>query len=184
MNALAFSLAFVSLLLLVGWMALSIWRFGLLFSYSRYAAKWNEFLKIDNHTHAWSIVTVLVAFLIAPAMIQAGDESPLQFLGFFAPLYLIIVAFTPEYQDQEGDDEKKRKKRKRQRIIHYVGTAICSVCTILWLILVLRLWFYIPVGLFVAWVAAYFTNSIKTSYALWLEFSLLVAVYGATLIGG
>ena len=165
----------ISLAILAGFVALSVYRFGWRLSYSRYAAKWTEFLYIDNHTHVWSIVTMVVAILLAFGTIEAGDESPLQFLGFFAPVYLGIVALTPEY---ESDD------RKGQKVVHYVGTALCAACTILWLIFTLRCWFYIPIAVVLCGVAAYFTKTYKKSYILWAELSLFAAVYGAVLIGG
>ena len=114
-----------------------------------------------------------VAVLLCFSTIEAGDESPLQFLGFFAPVYLGVVALTPKWESD-----------KKQKTIHYIGTFLCAVAAILWLIFVLRLWFYIPIALVLVSIAAYLTKTIKTSYFLWLEIALFAAVYGALLIGG
>ena len=163
----------LSLVIFSSFLALSIWRFGWLGSYSGYAAKWTEFLSLGGNIHTWSIVTMAVAVLLCFSTIEAGDESPLQFLGFFAPVYLGVVALTPKWESD-----------KKQKTIHYIGTFLCAVAAILWLILVLRLWFYIPIALALTFIAAYFTKTIKTSYFLWLEIALFAAVYGALLIGG
>lgn len=163
----------ISLAILAGFVALSVYRFGWRLSYSRYAAKWTEFLYIDNHTHAWSIVTIVVALLLAFGTIEAGDESPLQFLGLFVPAYLGVVALTPEYETV-----------RKQKIVHYIGTVICAVCSILWIIFALRCWFYIPIAVALCGAAAYLTKTYKKSYILWAELSLFAAVYGAVFIGG
>ena len=172
MSAFAISTCIASLAIFAGWLALSIHKFGWLSSYSAYAAKWNEALKI-NGAHIWSIVTVVVAILLAFSTIEAGDESPLQFLGFFAPIYLIVVALTPEYEEKPN-----------QRIIHNVGATLCVICTILWLVFALRVWYSLPIAIALCGLAAYLTKTLKSSYGLWLEIAVFVAVYGTVLIGG
>ena len=161
----------LSLLTFVAFLGVSFYKFGILSSYSSYAAKWTETVPLDPHTHLWSIVTVIVAILLAPAMLEVADESPVQFLGFFAPAYLIVVAMTPEWETKIG-----------QRMIHYGGTIVCAWASILWLVLALRLWFLIPICLAVFAAVGYFTKTLKTSHVLWGELSLFAAVYAAALI--
>ena len=170
MSAFAISTCIASLAIFAGWLALSIHRFGWLHSYSAYAAKWTEFLYIDSTTHAWSIVTMVVAFLLVYPMLEMGDESPLQFLGFFAPVYLGVVALTPEWET-----------KRRQKVVHYIGTALCATATVLWLVLALRLWYYLAIAFGAMWVAAWVTKTVKSSYILWLELTLFAAVYAAVL---
>jgi len=170
MTTLAVTAAIASLAIFAGWLALSIHKFGWLGSYSAYAAKWTEFLYIDSTTHAWGIVTMVVAFLLVYPMLAMGDESPLQFLGFFAPVYLGVVALTPEWET-----------KRRQKIVHFVGTALCATATVLWLVLALRLWYYLAISFVVMWTAAWVTKTVKTSYVLWLELTLFAAVYAAIL---
>ena len=173
MTTFAIITTILSLAIFAGFVALSIWRFGWRRSYSAYAAKWTEFLYIDDHTHVWSIVTLVVALLLSFGAIEIGDESPWQFLGFFAPVYLIVVSLTPKWETNH-----------KQRMIHYIGTGLCVVCTLLWFILALRLWYYPVISLAVCALAAYLTKTIKKSYVLWLELTLFAAVYAVILIGG
>lgn len=173
----------LALVIFVGFVAISVRKFGWLRSYSAYAAKWTEVAPINRHTHLWSIVTVIVALLLACGMLEQGEGHPLQFLGFFAPVYLAIVAFTPEYQDQPGDDDKMRAKRKRQRIIHYIGTILCAAASVAWL------WFAGPQGtiffsLIAAWLLGILTRSINGSLIFWAEMAMFGAVFTARLIGG
>lgn len=168
----------LALVIFVGFVAISVRKFGWLRSYSAYAAKWTEAVPINRHTHLWSIVTVIVALLLACGMLEQGEGHPLQFLGFFAPVYLAIVAFTPEYQDQPGDDDKKR-----QRIIHYIGTILCAAASVAWV------WFAGPQGtIFFSLIAALLlgilTRSINNSLIFWAEMAMFGAVFAARLIGG
>ena len=160
-----------SLVILAAFIILSIRRFGWDWSYSRYAMQWDKAEPLGPHTYLWSAVTVIVAVLLCPAMLECADESPLQFLGFFAPAYLIVVAMTPEW-------ETKRK----QTIIHFAGTVVCASASVLWLVLALRLWFLIPIALVLAGTAGYLTKTLKECYVLWLEIAMFAAVYAAVLI--
>ena len=164
---------FASLLLFGGWLALSVRRFGWLGSYSAYASRWTEAVPLGNHTCLWSIVTILVAMLLCPAMIEAGDESPLQVLGFAAPVYLGVVSFTPKWETD-----------KRQRRVHVIGAMACAVIALLWLILALRLWFYPVIAFALALTVSLMSRTLRTSYVLWGELALFSAVYAALIIGG
>ena len=160
----------ISLIVFAGFVVLSVKKFGWLHSYSAFAAKWNEAVPINN-AHLWSIVTIFSAFFLIPAMLEAGDESPLQFLGFAAPVYLAVVGLTPEWET-----------KNKQKIIHLIGTGICAAAALMWLILALRLWYLIPISLLIVGCAAYFTHTIKISYIFWLEMVMFLAVYTAVLL--
>lgn len=179
MTTFALITTFASLVIFVGWLALNFSKHGILSSYSSYAAKW----PLDHGTNLWSIVTVAIALLLVPAMLEVGDESPLQFLGFFAPAYLIVAAVTPDYEYRPGDNEYDQKRRLRQRIIHFVGAVICAAASVIWVIVVLRLWYLIAIALVLAAVVGYLTKTLKERYPLWLELALFAAVYGALILG-
>jgi len=121
----------------------------------------------------WSVATFLVAFLMLPPMIEAGTGDYLQCLGFFAPLYLIIVALTPGWE-----------KDKRQRIIHRAGAAVCAFAAVVWLIAVrgdlgLTLCVYI-----LSMVAGTVSRTIDRCMVFWLEVGLFASVYGSLIVGG
>ena len=163
MTAFEIATASASLALFAGWLVLCIRKFGWLSSYSAYATKWPKPI--------WSAITIIVAVLLIPAMLEAGDESPLQFLGFFAPVYLGVVALTPDWETDH-----------KQKLIHNYSSVVCVVCVIMWLVYALRLWYYIPIAIALAALAAYLTKTWKESYTLWLELAMFAAVYGAVLI--
>lgn len=173
----------LALVIFAGFVSISVRKFGWLRSYSAYAAKWTGAVPINGHTHLWSIVTFLAALLLAFGMIEQGEGHPWQALGFFAPAYLMVVSFTPEYQDQPGDDDKMRAKRKRQRIIHYIGTILCAICATVWTYLAAPAAVLI-VPFIAAWIAGIVTKTIERSLIFWSEMGMFAAVFAARLIGG
>lgn len=173
MTTFALITTLASLLLFGVWLAISAHRFGWLPSYSAYAAKWTEAVPIDDHTHLWSIVTIAVAILLCPAMIEAGDESPLQFLGFAAPVYLIVVSFTPKWETE-----------KKQRIVHVAGAMVCAVLSLLWLCLALRCWYYPVITAAIALIISLMSGTLRRSYVLWGELALFASVYAVLIAGG
>lgn len=171
----------IGFVLYAAFVALSVAKFRWQRSYSYYAHLWTERYPINRETHLWSIVTVVVALCLAPAMIQLGKDNPWQFLGFFAPVYLMVVAFTPEYLELPDDDEKTKAKRKRQRRIHFIGTALCAVVSLVWLFLVANAWWAVGLAYLAAIVAAGSTETHNTSYILWGESALIAAVAAASI---
>ncbi|MBO4924486.1 MAG: hypothetical protein J5382_10250 [Bacteroidales bacterium] len=161
-----------SLALFGGFVGLSVHRFGWRRSYSAYAAKWHEAVPLASNTHLWSIVTVVVALLLVPALLERGEGDPWQFLGFFAPMYLCFAAFTPEYETD-----------KRQMKIHIIGTSLCAIVSVAWICFVAERWWTIPVWLVAAWLAAYATITVKKSWLFWLEMAMFGAAYTTIFIG-
>lgn len=155
-----------ALIIFVGFVILGVVKFGWQKSYSSFAPKWTEAVPIDNHTHLWSIVTIIVAFLMAIPMIQTGAGSNWQFLGFFAPVYLGVVALTPEYQTN-----------RRQKIIHIAGTAVCALATLLWLGLVTGDWAILVLSFIGAYIAAIVTKTIERTLLFWSEMAMFAAVF-------
>lgn len=181
MTNFAFISTILGLAVYAVFVVLSVMKFGWQRSYSYYAHYWTEKYPINRETHLWSIVTVVVALCLVPPMIELGKGNVLQLLGFFAPVYLAVVAFTPEYLAQPGDDEKTKAKRKRQRFVHFLGAGLCAVETILWLFLVAKVWWAVGITFLAAWCAAFATKTETESYTLWGECAMFAAVGAAVL---
>lgn len=155
-----------ALIIFVGFVLAGVIKFGWQKSYSSYATKWAEAVPIDDHTYLWSIVTIIVALLMAIPMIGAGEGSPWQFLGFFSPVYLCIAALTPKYETN-----------KTQKIVHMTGTAICALVTLLWLGLVVGGWKVLVFSFIAAYVLAIVTKTIERSLLFWSEMVMFAAVF-------
>jgi hypothetical protein len=172
MTTFALVTTIVSLVLMAGFSALSIVKFGWQLAYSSFSSKWMEAVPMHN-VNLWSIVTFFIAVLLMPAMIEVGEGSVVQFLGFFAPLYLLVAAFTPKWETD-----------KKQGRIHFIGTVLCATVSIAWIIFVAHLWWVLPIGFVAAAIPAYFTKTYKTSWVFWLEMAAFTSVYLTVFIKG
>lgn len=159
------------LALFAGFVALGIRKFGLLHSYSAYSPKWDEVLPAQG-IHLWSVVTFVVALLLMFPLLEIGDESPWQFLGFFAPLYLVVVAFFPLTEEQDP----------RRYRIHCTAAVVCAVGALLWLALVLGLWWLPLITAFLAFCTAMHTRTLLTATVFWAEMAAFSAVYAGLII--
>ena len=163
-------LTILSLLLLGGFTALSCALFfGAPASYSAFSAEWRTMYRKLN---VWSYVTAAAAFLMVPPMIEAGDGSPLQFLGFFAPLYLIVVSLTPEWDID-----------KRQHTIHTAGAVFCAVLAGTWLVFIRGHWWVALACLAAAAGAGLWTRTLRPSLVFWGEMALFLSTYVSLFIG-
>jgi len=181
MTTFALVTTIASIALLCAFLAISIKFFGLLPSYSAYNLEWDKKVPIRN-AHLWSIVTVVIALLFMPALIELGEGNPWQFLGFFSPLYLIVVAVFPLTELPENANEDERRAWERKRKIHAIGAALCAAATTLWIFLVCKLWWVALLALFIVACAAFATKTYKTSTVFWLEMALFLGGYSAILI--
>ena len=109
----------------------------------------------------WAVALVALAVLAAAAV----------WMG--APVYLIIVALTPNWAND-----------KKQRIVHQVGAAACAILALLWLVIIrgdLGLTFVVSVACMVAGTAS---RTIERCTVFWLEASMFLSVYASLMIGG
>ena len=151
-------LKLLAAILFWGFLAISIYRWGIPHSYSMLAYKWSK--------TTWTTVTILIAFLITPILIELGALSAYQFLGFLTPVWLMLVATTPNFLTD-----------KTQNTLHNTFTGLCVVSNLLWLTLVTHyIWVSILVVLLIA-ILALLTKSIKTSYIFWLEMIMFLTIF-------
>lgn len=162
----------LSMLILGVFIILGVRKFGTKFSYSTYAPLWGEEYPIHN-VNLWSAMTTVAALLLVPGLIERASNSPIQFFGFLAPLYLVVVAMTPEY-----------RTKKIQGIVHVAASLVCAVAFLAYCIFGLHMW-YVP-AIFVSLFAlvALATNTEKTSWVLWLECALFSSAYATIYLGG
>lgn len=159
------------MLLLGGFIWLSCFlNRGIPASYSAFSELWEE---DPPRLNTWSVVTFLAAFSMVPPMIQAGDGNPVQFLGFFAPLYLIVVSLTPNWDID-----------KRQGRIHTAGAIACAVLAFAWLLLIRHHWWVVVICLAAGGVAGWRTRTLPGSLVFWGEMVMFASVYLSLIIGG
>lgn len=152
----------VSAVMLIGFMIISMCKFGLKSCYSAYGALWGEW---GDGINEWSFITFLSAALMIPVLLEAAEGNPWQFLGFLAPASLFFVAFSPNY-----------KTDKLANTLHQCG-AWCSVLFIIsYLILIPHLaWVIIPFSA----IAGIMSLIYKESRMLWFEIAGYASAYAA-----
>jgi hypothetical protein len=164
-------LTIISFLLLAGFIVLSCALFyGIPGSYSAFSAEWRTMCPKLN---VWSVVTALAAFGMVPPMIGAGEGFSLQCLGFFAPLYLVIVALTPEWDI-----------KPKQHVVHTVGAIICAVLAFAWLLFIRGHWWVAVICLAAGIAAGVLTRTLRASLVFWGEAVMFSSVYLSLWIGG
>lgn len=157
----------LSILLLGGFIGVGIRKFGLLRSYSAYASQWS--VKVLD-LPIWSVVTFIAALLIVPVMVEVGNADPFQCLGFFAPVYLIIVSLTPNWETD-----------KRQGVVHRIGAVICAVLAFAWLLLVCHMW-YVVLAASLLVLAMLIVTRRPDAYIFWGEMIMFISTYVSLLI--
>lgn len=170
MYAFILSFYFFSALFLFGFICTGVIRFGLQSSYSAYSALWGKAVPMNN-MNLWSIMTFAAAFLICPVLVELGTASVFQFLGFLIPVYLIVVALTPDWETD-----------KKQHIIHSVFAVLCLIGAWVWLIVVMdSLFLLIGVLVFIA-AQALMSGTFRSSFVFWGEAHIFLTVYLAILL--
>ena len=99
-------------------------------------------------------------------MIATAVGNPLQFLCFFAPLYLFLVGFTPNYQED-----------KKANIIHQIGAWGCVAMILVWLFIIVKKWVVLLPVFTLALVIGFGTRTIKESITYYLEMAMYISIY-------
>lgn len=150
-------LSILSALILYVFMYCSINKFGTFTSYSSYAKEWGEAYP-RWFINPWHLFTWIAALLIIPVMIHVGAASPLQFLGFFAPVYLVGVSFTPNWW-----------KNKTEFYLHMIFAGLCAICGIAWTIFVAHT---LPILIFntiIVAIGGLYSKTLWTHKVFWYE---------------
>ena len=159
----------LSILLLFGFITVSIRRYGLLNSYSAFSTKWLRDVHLSN-TDVWGVVTFIAAFLMVPPMITAGEGSGWQFLGFFCPVYLILVGLTPEWES-----------KPLQRKLHCAFAITCALLCFGWIVLVCHCWYVVLAPFLICLALAHRLNRFD-ALVFWGEMVMFTSAYLTLLI--
>ena len=167
-----FAFTLLSFLILAGFILLNcLLHNGIPGSYSAFSAFWQTEPRYSR-INAWSAVTAAAAILMIPPMVEVGDGNAFQFLGFFAPLYLIVVSLTPEWDID-----------KRQRRVHVIGAALCAFLALLWLVVIRDQWWLVCSCFAAAVIAGSWSKTLPGSAVFWGEMVMFLSVYLSLLIG-
>lgn len=159
-----FFLLALSFLVLFGFMAFCIIRYGLKDCFSRYSYRWETAPQALNW---WSLDIIVSALLLMPIMLDLSDGNKWQFLGFLAPISMLLVGFTPRWATNNA-----------QYIVHNVGVVLATLFSIAFAIIIPKtVWLILILGA----LAGIATLIYKKAFIFWLEIAMYVAIYGILL---
>lgn len=163
-----FSMTVISMVILFMFIIVGVIKFGILPSYSAHSTKW---LEISPKVSLWTMFTTMAAMLLVPVLIELGEDNPLQFLGFFAPVYLIATALTPRWESDSSEHK-----------YHMIFAALCAATGVAWVVFVTHT---VPVLLGVTAgvvVLGLLTRSLVSAKTFWAEMIAFLSVYLSILI--
>lgn len=112
----------------------------------------------------------VVAFL-TPAWLEISEGSYLQFTAFLAAGGIMFTGAAPAF-----------KSSSLEKKVHTGSAAFAALFAMLWVALVAKMWYIIVGWLFILFVNAIVTKSVKKSYIYWLETVAFLATFTSALI--
>lgn len=155
----------LSAILFFSFVIVGVCTFGLLSCYSAYAPKWSEKWPSPGTLNIWSMVTLVSALLLIPVLLEQSNNNTWQFLGFLAPVSLILVGISPDYQTN-----------KFSWWIHQIGAIATVIFISFYSILVPNLWWIILIIIAVAAIVSAITG-FKKYWMFWAEMAMYLATY-------
>ena len=155
----------ISEIIFFGFVVAGVCEFGLLSCYSAYAPKWGEKWPSPGTLNIWSMVTLVSALLLLPVLLEQSNDSSWQFLGFLAPVSLILVSISTDYQTNNFS-----------WWIHQIGALSAVVFVSLYSILVPNLWWIVLIVVAVAAIISAITG-FKKYWMFWAEMAMYLATY-------
>lgn len=107
---------------------------------------------------------ISIAGFLLPAWLEISEYSDFQFTTFLACSGLIFTGICPAFRESKHED-----------VFHTVSAYFAVVMAFLWVILVAKLWWIIPICVIIVLSIALISKTIKTSYTYWLEFASIFA---------
>lgn len=153
----------LSMTLFVGYLTITIAKFGLTKSYSNFYYLW------ESCKPGWGmsfyIVNILLVFGVMIVGLQLSKDSEFQFLAFLFPAALAFVAAAPRFMERfEG-------------LIHRISAISCATTAVLWCVLVAKLWWLIPIAVLLMLVLALVTRTLRSSLTFWAEMAAFFATF-------
>lgn len=154
----------ISTIMFFGFVAINLIKFGLLDCYSAYGMLWQ---KQPHEINWWSAITILSALLMIPVLLENSDNSIWQFTGFLAPMSLVLVGATPQYNIE-----------KAAWWLHQLGAWLAVVFVVLYMVFIGKSFIWMVI--FVT-IAGGLTIWKSTHWMLWFEIAVYACIYAVLL---
>lgn len=123
---------------------------------------WQRFL--------FPIMMVSMAGMLMPAWIEISEGSDLQFMAFFAAAGIIFTGMAPAFKESQMTFR-----------VHTAGALFAALFSLLWIIFVAKLWYFIVFWLVLVVLVALLSKTVKTSYIYWLETIAFMSTFTAVI---
>lgn len=121
--------------------------------------------------YLFPVMMISTAMTLISAWLEISNNSPFQFCAFFGVAGIIFTGMAPAFKD---DDTTKT--------IHTVSAITAAVFSILWIILVAKLWWVIVVWLIFVLLVSLLTQTLKSGTIYWLETIAFMSTFTSIII--
>ena len=151
------TLLFLSFLTFVAGLARFMHEYGIVESYSRYGLNC-ERSRRKGDVNWWSACTIASAILLLPVCLEIGEGSLLQCICFITPLTLLVIGFTPDFEQD-----------RTVYVVHHAAGCLCGALTVVLAVFVFCNWLALVLAIVTMVTIGLVTRSIRKCYCLWLE---------------
>ena len=131
----------------------------------------NTYYMLGKWGPLFTLMMFACAFTILPPMLEITNTL-YQFVAFFCPAAICFVGAAPNF-----------KRDKMENKVHTISACISAGFGLLWVALLTKFWWLIPISMCVIGYLAYKTKTIESSKTWWLEMIAFMSVYLALLLG-
>ena len=121
--------------------------------------------------YLFPIMMVSLVVFLMPAWLEISVGSPFQFLSFLAAAGIMFTGAAPAFLSSS-----------MEKTVHTTGAICAAIFALLWVILVSKLWWTIPLWLVTLGLTMWVTKTIKSSYIYWLETIAFMSTFTSIII--
>ena len=147
--------------------ALSI--FGIPFSLSKTFYLFKERKKWQRIL--FPIMMITMAGFLMPAWLDISEGHYLQFMVFFAMIGIMLTGAAPAFNSSDLENK-----------VHTGSAIFAAIFSLLWIVFVAHLWYFIIVWFIVIVLIALLTKTVKTSYVYWLETVTFMSTFTSIIV--
>lgn len=125
--------------------------------------KWQMFL--------FPIMMFMMGFSLMSAWLEISEGHNLQFMTFFAAAGIMFTGAAPAFRSSDLENN-----------VHTISATLAAFFSLLWVILVAKLWYIILIWFIVILLFAVMTKTVKKSTIYWLETVTFLSTFTSIIV--
>lgn len=117
------------------------------------------------------IMMFMMAFSLMLAWLEISEGHNLQFMTFFAAAGIMFTGAAPAFNSSDLENK-----------VHTISATLAAIFSLLWVILVAKLWYIILIWFIVILLFAVMTKTVKKSTIYWLETVAFLSTFTSIII--